>query len=290
MRNSVTQPDDLRTPDLSKDAFVNRLRKLHRDCMRPSYRMLTKISAELTQLYPNYRGKLPPLSPAAISEVLAGKRKGVPSPEWVASFVLSCQQWACRVNAIRDDPGPASLPEWYAALRTACQTLAATQAKHEHISQQKQQTYRCPPSTVRLTPAQREAIEGYGPYGRALAERLPAGDPEAVYRVALLLGAVPAHVNAAHALLLQAAAAYHSAALELLDSSDAGPSPLDAARHAYRLADAAQAGGAHEEAQMYYECAAASLRLAIDWLGQHDKRQIADWLATIADRLGSRNG
>jgi hypothetical protein len=253
--------------------------------MRPSFRMLAKISAELTELYPDYRGKLPPLSPAAISEVLTGKRKGLPTPEWVASFVLSCQQWACRIQAIRDDPGPSTLPEWYAALRTACRTLTATQSES---GPKTGSGYRCPPSTVQLTPAQREAVEGYGPPGQALTGQLPTGDPEAVYRVALLLGTFPAHVDAAHALLLQAAAAYHGAALELLDSNIAGPSPLDAARHAYRLADAARAGGSHDEAQMYYECAAASLKLAVDWLGQHDKYQIADWLAGIADRLGSR--
>jgi hypothetical protein len=246
-------------------SLVSGLRNLHNDCLRPAYRTLAKISEQLRQLYPDYRGELTTLSPTAISEVLNGKRTRPFQPGWLASFVLSCQHSAWRAGAIDNDPGAASLPEWFAALRAAHHACAAADpaehtdpanpAEHTDLAEHTEDAppasrpaYVCPPSTVRLTPAQRLRVGCYGQYGQMLIREIQTGDPEAVYRVALLLGTDPAHVDAARALLVQAAAAYHAASIELLDSGQGGPEPAEMARHASNVA---AADARFEEARVY---------------------------------------
>jgi hypothetical protein len=275
------------------DDFVNSLRKLHVDCLRPSYRKLVKISGRLRQLYPDYDGDLTPLSIATLSAVLNGKRKRLPGPGLVASFVLSCQRAFWEATKTGDDPGPANLPGWFAALRAA-HNADADAATGENAGSADPPARLCPPSAVRLTPAQRQRVESYGRYALTLIGELQAGDPAAVYRVALLLGTDPDHTDAARALLLHAAAAEHAAAFELLDSSRGWPSVTDMARHARSLADAAHASARSEEAQAYDECAArsgdttATVRLAITRLGAHDEHEAAGWLASIAGLFGPR--
>jgi hypothetical protein len=281
--------------DPGKDAFARKLREFYSEYMRPPYRTLVNISAELKQLYPDLRSKPPQLTLAAISEILNGKRVDPPDPEWLVSFVLSCQRWAWQIGAIPLDPGTSSLQEWHAALRTARETPAPAPVGERAGGGAPADApmYICPPSTVRLTPAQLEHLGSYGRYGHELIGQVQAGLPAAVYRAALLLGADPVHADAAQALLLQAAAAYHPAALELLDANGWYPGPLETARHACKVADAAQAGASHEEALVYYECAAragstiARLRFAIARLGEHDEHQVAGWLAAIIDQLES---
>jgi hypothetical protein len=253
-----------------KDMFASRLKKFHSECLRPSYKNLAQISRELPRLYPDFEGDLRHLSPAAISEILNGRRERPPDPGWVASFVLSCQRWAWRMRMISDDPGPGSLPQWYAALSAA----------HAGPPERCAQPALLPPSTVRLTPSQCELLVGYGSYGLGLLGQIQAGLPDAVYRAALLLAADPAHAGEAQPLLLQAGAAGHSAALELLDANDGRPGPLDAARHAVRLA--AEASATQEEALACYQCAATAAlliaRFATARLGQHEKHQTpAGW-------------
>jgi hypothetical protein len=240
------------------DALVSRLGNLHNDCLRPPYRTLANISERLRKLYPDYRGELTTLSPTAISEVLNGKRKRPLQPGWLASFVLSCQHYVWRSGAMDDDPGAASLPEWFAALRDAHHACAADVpgGNSEGVPSASKPVYRCPPSTVQLTPAQRQRVESYGRYAQGLIGQLQSGNREAVYRVALLLGADSAHFDAACTLLLHAATALHDASLELLDSSRGLPSSMDMARHVRGIAESAHAGARYEEAQVYYECAA----------------------------------
>lgn len=274
-----------------KDAFVMRLRKLHDSSLRPTYRSLAKLSLELKQLYPDYRGELRILSVTAISEILNGKR--VPTAGWVASFVLSCQHWAWKMAPASEDPGTDSLPEWFTALRATYETSSSASGPgNEDMAPAAGPIYLCPPITVRLTPVQRDLVESYGPYGYRLLGQFEAGEPDAVYRVALLMSISPAHVSAAQSLFLHAAAAYHPAALELLDSNASGLRAQDLARHAFRLAESAQACDSNEEARVFYACAAAAghatarLKVAIDWLGNHDEPQIVGWLAEIASSLG----
>src|SRR5260370_22965167 len=199
---------------LGKDTFARRLKKFHSDCLRPPYPSLVRISGELRQLYPDFQGDLPQLSRAAMSEILNGKRKHPPAPGWVASFVLSCQQWAYRMHTTNKDPGLSSLPAWYAALRAAHSPLAVPAGERARGSVSPGQlTLLCPPSTVQLTPSQRKLVASYGPHVRELLGQVQADLPEAGYRATLLLATDPAHAVQAQPLLLQAAAAYHTAPL-----------------------------------------------------------------------------
>jgi hypothetical protein len=102
--------------------FVAQLRTLHSECDKPPYRRLVTISGKLGKLYEDPhsgpRG-LPTLSASAISEVLACRRKNLPSWPWVASFVLSNQRAAYEAHVRADDPGPSTLPRWLELLRAA---------------------------------------------------------------------------------------------------------------------------------------------------------------------------
>ena len=71
-----------------KDELVLALRQFRADCAdsarpdQPSGRTLALVSADLTALYRprgNLSGRLFALSPTAISEILSGKRKGLPA-------------------------------------------------------------------------------------------------------------------------------------------------------------------------------------------------------------------
>jgi hypothetical protein len=221
-----------------------------------------------------------------ISNAINGKLDSPPTPEMLASLVLSCQRWRTeQTGGIIPDPGPGSLEEWFAVLRAACHNWAATtppDGRAGHV---------CPPDTVRLTPAQRALAGSYGQYGHGLASQIEQGDPEIVYRVALLLGTHPDHVAAARELLLQAAAAFHPAATRLLDASRYDPDSLLIADLACQLADAAETAGSRAEALAYYDCAAraghlaATLKLASTRLRDHDQHQAAGKITAIADEL-----
>jgi hypothetical protein len=85
------------------------------------------VSRRLLELYPDHlQGRdLPRLSVAAISEILNGHRAGLPSAEWVATFVLACQRRAFESCVLMDDPGPGTLPDWMTWYRQARADIAS---------------------------------------------------------------------------------------------------------------------------------------------------------------------
>lgn len=221
-------------------AFLAELRDLHQRCGKPTYKQLADISEKLSEFYPLPQGeryRLVTLSPAAISEILKGKRANLPKLEWVASFVLSCQQWAHRIGVATWDPGLSSVPEW------ADRWIAADgdgTANHNCV--------------VRLTPGQQALLASYGAYGRAVASQAEAGDPDAVYDVALLLGTSPAHRDDAKALLTAAAATRHRPSSSLIDDSPGGMPSFAAACMA--RAHRADAAGHLDQANVFRQAAA----------------------------------
>jgi len=186
-------------------AFIAELRALHKRCGKPTYKQLAAISERLSEFYPLPQGeryRLVTLSPAAISEILKGKRANLPKLEWVASFVLSCQQWAHGIGAAPVDPGLSSMPKW----------------RDRWVAAQVDDTASggC---AVRLTPDQQRLLASYGTYGRTVASQAEAGDPDAVYDAALLLGASPTNREDAKALLTAAAATGHRLSASLIDDN-----------------------------------------------------------------------
>jgi hypothetical protein len=277
----------------AKEAFVARLAAFHRECGGPSFGSLEKISQDLPQLYPGPWGSernLPKLSVTALSEVLAGKRKKLPTPHWLASFVLCCQRRAAEACVIPDDPGISTLPGWQAALRAASEARDAPPAAGTGSSGLPDRRASAVP--VRLPPQQQDFVAGHGPYGQALLARAEAGDPDALYRVALLLGTDPARSEDAQSLLILAGAAGH----DLLDENPGQLAPAEVARHAYRLGRAAEARGLPDEARAWDQAAArggllsGAVRHATDRLAEHGEHQAATWLADAAARSADAAG
>ena len=244
-----------------KDAFIAELRTFHEACGKPFFKQLAAISERLPQLYPPPEGvecRFVTLSVSAISEVLAGKRKHLPSFDWIASFVLCCQRWALEVGASSYDPGTRTLPFW-ARRRAAC-----SRSSDGGTSAQGEAGDLIPPPrrgagptcTVRPPPHQRAFLEAHGPYGRTLVHRAQAGHRDAVYQMALLLGTDPARRRDAEALLVAAAAALYTPAVDLLEENPTGLPSSEVARHAFALAQEAEAGGCLDRALAFYWAAA----------------------------------
>jgi hypothetical protein len=264
-----------------KAGLAAQLREHHSRCLKPRYQDLAEIAGHLHELYPDFRGDLLPLSVSAISEILAGKR--LPKPGWLASFVLACEvSHARKTGRAGPCPGPGTLSRWYLALGAAGGDPGGSVPGNAAGALPR---CVCPPETVRLTPAQHAAVEEYGPYGRVLARQVADGDPEVVYRVALLLGADPGHADAARALLIQATAARCHAATELLDSHPGALSPADTARHACGLASDAEAMASHDEAFAFYRCAARARAASPPAPGASGGPGDAGRAGTAADRL-----
>jgi len=149
---------------------------------------------------------------------------------------------------------------------------------------------------VRLPIALREYVAGYGSYGSGLLADAQAGVSDAVYRVAVLvLGAESVDGDAeAQRLLIYAGAAEHHEALDLLDANPVRLDRLDAASHAYELAETAVVDESWAAALAFYDCAArcglpaASVRLAERLLGQGDEQQAVRWLAVAARQGDTR--
>ncbi|WP_207401151.1 hypothetical protein, partial [Actinomadura roseirufa] len=114
---------------------------------------------------------------------------------------------------------------------------------------------------VRLTGSQRAAIADYGEHGRALLRAVSRGDADALFRVAVLLGTDAPRRPEAAALLIEAAADGHPAALDLLDAGPDGPDPREAARIACELGETAAGQGAADTALAYFTAAVRGGRL-----------------------------
>jgi hypothetical protein len=238
-----------------KTAFIAQLRDHHARCGKPAYHKIAALSLDVSMRYPSRTPGGPPcggaethlvtLSVSAISEILADKRKGLPSFPWIATFVLCCNQWASEIGTIAADPGRDVLPEWAKRRELAEQARTAGPAARSRG-----------PRGIRLPQHLRDFLADHGPYGRALIQQVADGDAEAIFRTAVLLGTDPVHRDEALALLLQAGASQHAAISELFDASPDGLDPSVAARYARALAEAAKAAGSQQEASAFYKAAA----------------------------------
>jgi hypothetical protein len=117
-----------RVPDRQQDpvvaAFAAQLREFYGQCGAPTYRSLAATSLRLTELYPgSLQGRdLMPLSVTAISEVMNGRRAGLPRAAWVVAFILSCQRRAVETGVLDTDPATQTVPDWIQRWRQAWAT------------------------------------------------------------------------------------------------------------------------------------------------------------------------
>jgi len=273
----------------AKDEFLVALREFRADCGVRSLRALTRISETLRALYPppaNPPCELHPMSLTALSEILAGKRRCVPSFSWVASFVLSCQRYAVTDRPGRRDQGTTILPHWHAIY-----SAHATGAHAASVAAV---------SGYQLSPQQQAYICGHGPHGEILISRAQHGHPHARYRVALLLATDESRMAEATGILIETASTGHPLALDLLDARDAIPadwagppgsqlSGQAAARQAYDLAIAARARESDDEALVFSRAAArggipeAAVDVARAMLAGIDP-EAAGWLSVLGNQ------
>lgn len=288
-----------------KDELLVALRQLRADCVdrarpdQPSGRTLARVSADLAVLYRSREDlscRIFALSSTAISEVFSGKRQGLQSFDWVASYVLSCQRFAVQNRPARRDQGATILPHWasiYAAhLRDvpieATVTAGAAATAGDRLATA---SY---PAAYQLPRHQQDFVLSHGPYGRALLARAQRGHPHARYRVAVLLATDPTLTSEAAALLIDVASTGHPLSLDLLDADrdtpdftkGGFPSPRAAARCAWDLARTARDCGADSVELAFCRAAArgripdAALRLAQSVLAGTDT-EAADWLGQL---------
>ncbi len=260
--NGGSEYDRIGSP---KGEFILALREFWADCGIPPYRVIARVSLDLRERYhlPEEQKRLPSLSAAAISEILAGKRRGMPSSGWVASFVLACQYQSVRAGRRRRDQGLAILSHW-----------SAIYAAHAPAGPG-------PLPAWHLTGEQRAFLDSHGPYSQILIARAEQGHPHARYRVALLMATDPDRTDQAAIVLTEVAGTGHPLALDLLEilarskraagTKDAHDQPgstaaRDAGRLAHQLADEARVRGSEDEASAFCRAAARAgiLEAAID--------------------------
>ena len=137
----IIESDQIGTP---KEESLVMLTQLRADCAFPgsleclSFRALARTSEDLTDHYQPTDGppcRLYPLSLAAISETLAGKRQGPPAFDFVASYVLSCLRRAAGQCPGRRDQSTTILAYWeniHAAHATDAAAEAAKRDARRH--------------------------------------------------------------------------------------------------------------------------------------------------------------
>lgn len=276
--------------DTSKGAFIAHLGAFHQECGKPSCRKLQGISKELRSLYPAQGDAaylLIELSRTAISEILSGKRKGLPSFDWVASFVLSCQRHAVEQGIVARDPGTSTLPEW--ARRRAAHDVGAALALTKPGAPSEKSTT----ASGQIPPQVHEFVASHGTYGSVLLARAQQGDPAAIYRVALLLATDERRNIQSVSLLIAACAAGNTEAMDLLDACPGQLLPHEAALAALGLARSAEGHGKAGEALAFYRAAArggvpdAAIEHARAFLETHGDVEAAAWLAALTTQPGS---
>jgi hypothetical protein len=275
----------------AKEEFLIALRAFREDSGNPSYRMLVRVSRDLRTYYPlpgDVTCSLAEMSLTAVSEILAGRRKHLPTFDWTASFVLSCQRAALEDRVIKNDRGIAILPAWFAIRARHAANLSAA----GHLPSEDRADLPCAgqPIACQLRQDQRALIAGHGPHGLALLARAQQRHPDARYRVALLLATDPEHTAAATSLLIDVAATGHALSLDLLDAHPEHLSPLAAADRAHVLARVAQARGAGNEALAFLRAAArggapgAAVEYAQALLARGIDPDAAAWLEELINR------
>lgn len=289
----IVEPDTIGAP---KDELIVTLAQLRAECAYPesleslSRRTVSRISEELRTHY--QRPDDPPcqlysLSLTAISEILAGRRRRLPTFDWVASYVLSCLRHAVEQRPGRRDQGPTILPNWL----DIYSLHAADAAGDAAAVAEARKAYQLPRH-------QQDFLLTHGPYGEILIARAQLGHPHARFRVALLLGCDPGRAEEAVALLIDVAGTGHPLALDLLDAFRDKPQPAGAggrvagqlsqvaAQFAWDLACAARDHGAGTHARAFFRGAArgrkreAVFELATMVAAETDP-ELAGWLAQL---------
>ncbi|GAA1783960.1 hypothetical protein [Actinomadura chokoriensis] len=239
--------------------FQRRLRELYLRAGSPSSALVDATAARLEEFYPLGGGRrsVPRgISRSTLSQVVKGTR--LPTAGMLAAIVLSLQRCGWENGSLDDDPGPDALPEWHRLLREAQAARAARPAASRRPAPVPADGPRRRADPVVLEPRERAELRVHGRYAAALERRAAAGDRDAVYEIAVLLGCVPGHGHKAAGYLINAAAAGLSVAANLVPVDGAEVDRALAVAHAHVLAYAAGRRGDREAAQAFLSCAAAA--------------------------------
>lgn len=218
--------------DSHRNRFISELCAYYLECGSPVYGRLVDISQDLHVIYrdphgpPPRKNDLPTLSRSGISEVLHGKRKGLPSSRFVASFVLSCnyERWNTRGDCSIDR---SILLPWQVRLQLARMAAEPNTSAPRPPSAPAATEGRVAMPSRWLPSAEHAFISGQGPEGRAILAGLRDGEADACYRAGLLLVSEPDFTQTGMTLLLDAAGSSHEAALEVLDAGRVDPALLN---------------------------------------------------------------
>ncbi|WP_433332057.1 hypothetical protein [Spirillospora sp. CA-294931] len=282
-----------------RDKFAAELKQFHRRCGKPRYRAIVKMLAVLQKEQPELKMvENVTFSKSGISEVLNARRNGLPSSDWVASFVLCCQRLAVITGNMESDPGRDGLWSWQEALREAEDQAermkqpireprapepvtddTSAPAEPPCAERHRTSTASAPCRTaaddgdagtgdetdadsvsgIHVSEAAYEHIVAFGEHAHRLLMNAMAGQPDSVYKVAILLSVDRAFNETVLSLVTASAATGHHLALELLQGSPRSLNRRLARTQAHRLARAADADGDHRAARTYYECALGTL-------------------------------
>jgi len=138
---SPGEPAAETTGGAQHQAFIDRLRQLRRDCGRPSYAELRRLSQQ-----PNRSGRrLRVLTESTTQEILAGKRAKLPDWAWVAAFVESCR--AAAAERALDPAQLGTVEDWH-RIWSAAHDDAQPSSAHS-ASTPRTRTGRQPPAASR---------------------------------------------------------------------------------------------------------------------------------------------
>jgi tetratricopeptide (TPR) repeat protein len=285
-------------------AFIGELRKLRRDCGNPSYAQLRRLSQQCAR--PGLR--LRELTETTTQEILAGKRTGLPDWAWVAAYVTACR--AAAAELALDPARLGTIEDWHrrwAAAHDATQPYSAPIPRDYTAPAARGTTAPAilppPPPRPRPSDGSGEYAIEFGPaakrsqtlnrylnyFGKPGGRLLIAaeeGDPDAAYRIGVLLWC-DGHPKEGLAWLERAARGGYSDAAALRDA----PSRAEAAQAAYQLGQTADRDGDHDGALVYFEKAAkcghadAAYRAGANLTDAGDPFAAGYWFNTAA-RLG----
>ncbi|MFD0689164.1 hypothetical protein [Actinomadura fibrosa] len=252
--------------------FIAELQRFRADCGDPPYPGVISNVERLETLYPlrHPRKTLPTtLSASAISQVFSGSRPRLPSAELLAVLVLAHLYCAVENGSVQGDPDTGAPRHWQEILQAwQARRRQAQLAQRPPSSDDQPPADHRPSPTVNTAPSggrradpvhptepELETLSAHGPYGAVLAERARDGDSHAIYQIAVILATNPYHAAGALAYLLDATAAGHLDAAELVPSPGQRVDHQRVRAHAGELARAAEARGDQAAAHAFRSCA-----------------------------------
>ena len=255
-----------RTPE--HRLFAKRIKELYLRCGSPSSSALNKIISRFDDYYPLEHGHatLPEsVSRSALSQILNGV--SLCSAGMLTVIVRGLERCGVENESLHPEQAPEDMQEWQRLLREAkvvcnqkeCDQMPESDVPDTAICTEPVGVNTAPRvgDPVQLEPGELAELKRHGSYAIDLASRAREGDREAIYEIAVMVGAAsPEHGHKAVGYLINAAAAGQRWASALIPPHGRPVEPAQAASHAVRLADEAKRRGAGDAEQAFRSCVA----------------------------------